>query len=86
MSAFNIKAFIPCFNRPPYFVGGTFSNWAFTIIFIAYATTVAAMIPLWNAGAGLIRGLAIVIIIGVSVGVFIARPAFASVMEKLLKE
>ncbi|MEM4245340.1 MAG: site-2 protease family protein [Candidatus Nanoarchaeia archaeon] len=67
-----------------------FLNWkerikrAFFIVFSAYAVTVAAMIPLWNAGAGLIRGFAVTTIIGLSVGVFITRPAFASMMEKLL--
>ena len=59
---------------------------AFSIIFVAYATTVAAMIPLWNAGAGLIRGFAVIIIIGVSIGVFITRPAFSSMIESLLKK
>ncbi|MFH1210829.1 MAG: hypothetical protein V1645_02835 [archaeon] len=57
---------------------------AFFIIFSAYAVTVVAMIPLWSAGAGLIRGFAVTTIIGLTVGVFITRPAFASMMEKLL--
>jgi preprotein translocase subunit SecD len=67
------------------------ANWkekikrAFFIIMVAYATTVAAMIPLWNAGAGLIRGFALTTIAGVTIGVFITRPAFASVVEKLFK-
>ncbi|MFH1332511.1 MAG: PDZ domain-containing protein [archaeon] len=59
---------------------------AFFIVFSAYAVTVAAMIPLWNAGAGLIRGFAVTTIIGLSVGVFITRPAFASLMERLLEK
>jgi len=69
-----------------------FSNWkvrskrAFFIIFAAYATTVAAMIPLWNAGAGLIRGFALTTIVGVTIGVFITRPAFAHIVEKLYEE
>ena len=42
------------------------------------------MIPLFNAGAGLVRGFAITTIIGVSIGVFITRPAFSSLMEKIL--
>lgn len=69
-----------------------FINWkqkirnAFFIITAAYATTVAAMIPLWNAGAGLIRGFALTTIVGVSIGVFITRPAFAAISEKLLKK
>tara|TARA_Y100000310_G_scaffold246869_1_gene252306 strand:+ start:10791 stop:12515 length:1725 start_codon:yes stop_codon:yes gene_type:complete len=59
---------------------------AFFIIMTAYATTVVAMIPLWNAGAGLVRGFAVITIIGVSIGVFITRPAFASIAEKLLNK
>ena len=56
---------------------------AFFIIFAAYATTVAAMIPLWNAGAGLIRGFALTTIVGVTIGVLLTRPAFAAIVEKL---
>ena len=41
------------------------------------------MIPLWNAGAGLIRGFAVTTIVGVTIGVFLTRPAFAVVIEKL---
>ncbi|HII15059.1 MAG TPA: PDZ domain-containing protein [Nanoarchaeota archaeon] len=69
-----------------------FSNWkprmkrAFFMIFAAYATGVAAMVPLWNAGAGLVRGFAVVTIIGISIGVFITRPAFAAIAEKLFKQ
>lgn len=68
-----------------------FVNWkekikrAFFIIFAAYAATIAAMVPLWNAGAGLVRGFALTTIVGVSIGVFITRPAFAAIVEKLLK-
>ena len=67
------------------------ANWksvmkgAFFIIFAAYATTVAAMLPLWNAGAGLIRGFALTTIVGVTIGVFLTRPAFASIIEHLEK-
>lgn len=59
---------------------------AFFIIFVAYFGTVVAMLPLWNAGAGLVRGFALTTIIGVTIGVFITRPAFASMIEKLLKD
>ncbi len=59
---------------------------AFSIIFVAYMTTVAAMIPLWNAGAGLIRGFAFTTIAGITIGVFITRPAFAAIVERLLKD
>ena len=59
---------------------------AFFIIFSAYATTLVAMLPLWNAGAGLVRGFALTTIIGITVGVFITRPAYASMIEKLLND
>jgi preprotein translocase subunit SecD len=57
---------------------------AFFIIFGAYTTTVVAMLPLMLAGAGLIKGFALTTITGVTIGVFITRPAFASMMEKLM--
>ena len=69
-----------------------FFNWkqriknAFFIIMAAYFTTVVAMLPLMRAGAGLLKGFAITTIIGISVGVFITRPAFAAVVEILLKD
>lgn len=72
--------------------GAQFLNWkqkikrAFFIILTAYATTVAAMIPLWNAGAGLLRGFAVTTIVGVTIGILITRPAFAAIAERLLKE
>ena len=59
---------------------------AFFIIMSAYFTTVVAMIPLLFAGAGLIKGFALTTIIGVSIGVFITRPAFANIIEILLKD
>jgi preprotein translocase subunit SecD len=58
---------------------------AFFIIFAAYFTTVVAMLPLWWMGAGLVKGFAVTTIIGVTIGVFLTRPAFAKVVEHLLK-
>ena len=52
----------------------------------AYTTTVVAMAPLMFAGAGLLKGFALTTIIGVSIGVFISRPAYAATIEILLKE
>ena len=57
---------------------------AFFIIFSAYVTTVVAMFPLMFAGAGLIKGFALTTIAGVTIGVFITRPAFAAMIEKLI--
>ncbi|MBI4154110.1 hypothetical protein HY501_02140 [Candidatus Woesearchaeota archaeon] len=59
---------------------------AFFIIFAAYSATVAGMLPLWNAGAGLVRGFALTTIVGVTVGVLITRPAFASFVEMMFKQ
>ncbi len=59
---------------------------AFFIIMAAYLTTVVAMLPLLRAGAGLLKGFALTTIIGVSIGVFITRPAYASVIEILMKD
>jgi len=59
---------------------------AFFIIFAAYVTTLAAMLPLFKAGAGLLRGFALITIVGVTIGVFITRPAFAAIVEKLTEE
>jgi preprotein translocase subunit SecD len=56
---------------------------AFFIIFVAYATGVASMIPLFWAGAGLFTGFAVTTILGISIGVFITRPAFAALVESL---
>ena len=69
-----------------------FINWkdrvkrAFGVIIASYLTLTAAMIPLWNAGAGLLRGFAVTTIVGITVGVLITRPAFASVVERILKK
>ena len=58
---------------------------AFFIVLVAYATTVAAMIPLFVAGAGLLTGFAFSTIVGVTLGVFVTRPAFASLIEIWLR-
>ncbi len=59
---------------------------AFFIIISAYFTTLVAMTPLLLAGAGLLRGFALTTIVGITIGVLITRPAFASVIEVLLEE
>ncbi len=59
---------------------------AFAVIFGAYLTLVVAMLPLFAVGAGLLRGFALTTIIGMSVGVFITRPAYAKVIEILLEK
>lgn len=59
---------------------------AFFIIFAAYFTTLAAMLPLLKAGAGLLRGFAITSLIGGFIGVVITRPVYAYIIEVLLRE
>jgi len=58
---------------------------AFFIIMASYFTIVVALIPLLFAGAGLLKGFAIITILGASIGVFISRPAYARVIEILLR-
>ncbi|MDP3764994.1 MAG: hypothetical protein Q8R04_00625 [Nanoarchaeota archaeon] len=69
----------------------TVYNWrekvkrAFVIIMLAYLTVVVAMIPLIFAGAGLLKGFAITTIIGVTIGVFVTRPAYSAFVEVMFK-
>ena len=56
---------------------------AFFIIMASYFTTVVAMLPLWFAGAGLLKGFALTTILGVSIGVFITRPAYATMLDTM---
>ena len=68
------------------------ANWkerikrAFSIIMTSYFTVFVALLPLIFAGAGLLKGFAIITILGASIGVFISRPMFARVIEILLKD
>ena len=57
---------------------------AFTIIFAAAATTIAAMIPLGYMGFGALRGFAIVTIMGILIGIFIARPAYGAIIKHII--
>jgi len=59
---------------------------AFTIIFSAAATVLVAMSPLLIMGFGALRGFAVITIIGVIIGVFIARPAYAEIIQGMLVE
>ncbi|MBW3003583.1 hypothetical protein KY328_03280 [Candidatus Woesearchaeota archaeon] len=58
---------------------------AFSIIIVAFFTTLVAMIPLFTAGAGVLRGFAVITVVGLLVNVIIARPAYAAIIEILLK-
>ncbi|MBT5740385.1 hypothetical protein HOI26_04780 [Candidatus Woesearchaeota archaeon] len=59
---------------------------AMFIVIGAYFTTVAGMLPLLWAGAGLLKGFALTTIAGISFGVLLARPAYAVIIEHLMKE
>jgi preprotein translocase subunit SecD len=59
---------------------------ALFIIVGAFFTIIAAMMPLFWAGAGMLRGFALTTIIGVSVGILITRPAFADIVKKIKGE
>lgn len=58
---------------------------AFAIIFGAAATTIIAMSPLVIMGFGTLKGFAITTIIGVFIGVVIARPVYGVVIKELLE-
>ncbi|MDM7934884.1 MAG: hypothetical protein QUS08_05785 [Methanothrix sp.] len=59
---------------------------AFTIILGAAATTVMAMMPLLYMGFGALTGFALIIILGVILGVAIARPAYGRIIGYILSE
>lgn len=59
---------------------------ALFIIMGAYVINLGSLIPLFWAGAGLLKGFALTTIIGMSVGVLIARPAYAAIVRILLEE
>ncbi len=56
---------------------------AFFIIIGAFFTIFAAMLPLFWAGAGLLRGFALTTLLGVSVGILITRPAFIEILKRI---
>ncbi len=58
---------------------------AMYIVIGAYLTTLIGMLPLLWAGAGLLKGFALTTIAGVSFGVFLTRPAYAAIVEEVLK-
>ncbi len=57
---------------------------AFMIILGAAATTVVAMLPLLVMGFGSLTGFALIIILGVILGTFIARPAYGRIIGHIL--
>jgi preprotein translocase subunit SecD len=59
---------------------------AFGIIFAAATTTIIAMSPLIVMGFGALKGFAITTIIGVLLGILIARPVYGKVIKEVLEE
>ncbi len=59
---------------------------AFDIILGSYLTTVVTMIFLFSAGAGLLKGFALITIAGLTIGVFLTRPAFADMISLILQQ
>ena len=64
---------------------------AFFIVYASAATLIAAMLPLayvgfsrGYTGIGILSGFAFTTIIGVLVGIFITRPAYAKFIEKFV--
>ncbi len=57
---------------------------AFFIIFTAAATTIAVMLPVFSIQA--LKGFAFMTIAGVLIGVFVTRPAYAKILEEMLKD
>ncbi len=56
---------------------------ALFVIVGAFFTIVVAMLPLFWAGAGLLKGFALTTIIGVTMGILITRPAFAEIIRRI---
>jgi len=54
---------------------------AFGIIMGAYIASVVSLLPLWWAGAGLLRGFVFTTVIGITIGVLITRRAFADIVK-----
>ncbi len=58
---------------------------AFNVIFGSAFTTIAAMTPLIFVGFGVLKGFAIISIIGILVSIFVSRPAFKDVVAEIIK-
>ena len=57
---------------------------AVLIILIAYLTTLAAMLPLSFTGLEVIKGFSTMIILGITIGVLITRPFYASYLRIMM--
>jgi len=59
-------------------------SFAYGIIFVSATTTIVAMLALAFMALGTLRGFAIVTIVGLLIGIFITRPAYARVIETIV--
>jgi len=59
---------------------------AFFIVIGSWMTLIAAMIPLFVIGFGMLKGFAVTTMIGATAGVFITRPAYARMVQLILKK
>ncbi len=57
---------------------------AFYVIMVAYFTTVAAMVPLMFAGLKMLQGFCFMILLGITIGVLITRPAYAAMLRIIM--
>ena len=58
---------------------------ALFIVVAAYFTTFFSLLPLFWAGAGLLKAFAVTTLIGLTIGVLITRPAFADMLKLIAK-
>jgi len=56
---------------------------AFVTILGAYFTSAISLLPLWWAGAGLLKGFVFTTLIGITAGILITRPAFIDIIKKI---
>jgi len=56
---------------------------ALFIVVSAYFTSLVSLLPLYWAGAGLLKGFAVTTIIGITSAVLVTRPAFADIIRKI---
>ncbi|HIP66637.1 MAG TPA: preprotein translocase subunit SecD, partial [Candidatus Nanopusillus sp.] len=54
------------------------------IVLSSFLTLLFAMFPLLFAGLGLLRGFAIMTLLGAAIGAFITRPAFVKLAQRIL--
>ena len=59
---------------------------AFVIVMGAYFTSVVSLLPLWWAGAGLLKGFVFTTVVGITLGVLVTRPAFADLIKIFEKD